>query len=77
MVFMLDRNKRERSGVQKLRQASLVEERGEDDGGLAGTQHSQCSHSRRCCRINVGTRDVQQSCSHGTQLVKVVLQPLK
>lgn len=45
VVFMLNRNEKERSGVEKLRQASLMEETGEDNRDLAGPQHSQCWHT--------------------------------
>lgn len=62
--------------MQKLRQASLMEQTGEDDGGLAGPQRSQCWHT--LCHTAGGTAGLTwapgmfNSCSHGTQVVEVV-----
>lgn len=65
---MLDRKERERSGVQKLRQAFLMEETGEYDRGLAGPQHSQC-----CTHHPTLQEVLQDSCGH--QGCSTELQP--
>ena len=69
-VFVLDRNKREKSGGSQSRgSCSSCVRHGGDKRGTTGSgwtparpvlaDAAPCQRSR-CCRINVGTRDVQQ-----------------
>lgn len=79
---MLDRKKRERSGLQKLRQASLMEETGEDDGSLAGPQPSQCWHTLShapggAAGLTWAPGMVKRAAAMAHRWLKWCLQPLK
>lgn len=75
------RQKQEKNvrGVQEPRQRLLVRaahgRRTRNNGVLAGPWYGQCwqmlphYQCSRCCRINVGTGEVQQSCNHHTLLL--------